>query len=85
MARGKRTATVPADETKAAKFRRLANMRVKKVLAGIDQLGRLGTAAYERSDDQVEKLHTAITDAAKEMRGRLLAGGRKPGGQADLL
>lgn len=81
MARGKRATVAPKDETKADKFRRLANLRVGTALAAIERLGKLRTGAYERTPEQVEKLHKAITGAANEMRDALMPGHNK--GRAD--
>jgi hypothetical protein len=57
-----RVSQVPEDETKQQKFVRLATRRVNKVRKALDQIGLLGGAAYESTEEQ----RTRITDAIRE-------------------
>ena len=60
--RKKRVSKVPENETKQQKFIRLATARVNKVRKALDQIGLLGGAAYESTDDQRQKITDAITE-----------------------
>jgi hypothetical protein len=54
----------PANESKAAKFSRLANHRLRLAIKGVDGLGKLSTnAAYEHTDAQVELIINALRAA----------------------
>jgi len=57
-----RVSKVPEGETKQQKFVRLATARVNKVRKALDQIGLLGGASYESTEDQRNK----ITDAIRE-------------------
>lgn len=51
----------PPNETKAEKFRRLAEARVNKIIAMLRLLGNLSkTGFYEYDRDQVEQIFTAL-------------------------
>lgn len=59
----KKSATIPADETKSAKFVRLAQQRVGKALKAIGLIANLSSrSGYEYTADQVTKIKTALTD-----------------------
>ena len=63
MARGKRTVTVPADETKEQRFVRLAMVRMtaaRKALRLIGQLSGSGYASTEQQRDSMRK--TLLSD-----------------------
>ena len=49
-------------ETKSEKFKRLATLRVSKLLKGIDILGNLSSPAYEYTDEEVTKIFSALAD-----------------------
>lgn len=66
MAKSKRKPSAPENETKADKFRRLASKRVTKCLNALRQVGQLSGPGYESSPEQVEKIFTAIGNAANE-------------------
>lgn len=51
-----RQSTVPADETKAQKFVRLAEMRVKKAIVMMRNIAKLGGANYERTEEQAKTI-----------------------------
>lgn len=70
MARGKRTPP-PADETKADKFKRLANARLGRVVAGIESLGKLGGSGYERTPEQVMKVREVLYNTVEAAIERL--------------
>jgi hypothetical protein len=54
---------VPANESKADKFKRLAGKRVNKALNGIRGIGNLGGGGYESTAEQREKIEKALNDA----------------------
>lgn len=58
-----RVSTVPADETKRAKFIRLANVRVNAAIKRINQIGNLSGSAYEYGEADISKLRASLTDA----------------------
>lgn len=61
MARAPRTATPPpADETKADKFKRLAQPRVSQIVAGIRRLPALAASSYESTPEQRAAMFSAI-------------------------
>lgn len=66
-----RVSRVPENETKQAKFIRLATARVNKVRKALDQIGLLGGAAYESTDDQRNKISEAIRECAEFNINRL--------------
>lgn len=52
---------VPDNETKADKFKRLANFRVNKVIKGLRQVGALSnTNSYEYEKAHAEKIVSAL-------------------------
>lgn len=66
--KGKKAA--PKDETKAQKFERMAVMRVSKALHTIKLLGNLSGNNYQYTQEQVNKMFTAIQEATKETYAR---------------
>ncbi len=70
-ARKVRVSAVPENETKQQKFVRLATKRVNKVRKALDQIGLLGSAAYESTDDQRAKITEAIRECVEFNCNRL--------------
>lgn len=66
-----RVSTVPKDETKEAKFLRLANKRVNKCRKALDQIGLLGSASYISTEDQRKKITTALEECLRFNLDRL--------------
>lgn len=66
-----RTSRVPENETKQQKFVRLATARVNKVRKALDQIGLLGGAAYESTEDQRNKIADAIRECMEFNVNRL--------------
>jgi hypothetical protein len=66
-----RVSKVPENETKQQKFVRLATARVNKVRKALDQIGLLGGAAYESTDDQRGKISEAINECVAFNLNRL--------------
>lgn len=56
----KKSSRVPENETSQAKFMRLANQRVNRLLATYKQLGALGGTAYTSTPDQVKRIGDAL-------------------------
>lgn len=78
MATAKKTVTrkvrvskVPEGETKQQKFVRLATARVNKVRKALDQIGLLGGAAYESTDEQRARIAEAIRECMEFNVNRL--------------
>ena len=57
-----RVSRVPENETKQQKFVRLATARVNKVRKALDQIGLLGGASYDSTDEQRKKIVDAIQE-----------------------
>ncbi len=53
----------PANETKADKFRRLANPRLARVIASLESIGKLGTGAYENTAEQRSAIRKSVMSA----------------------
>ena len=58
------------NESKAAKFLRLARKRMPRALKALASVANL--AGYEFTDDQRDKILAAIGDAANEIRTRFM-------------
>lgn len=67
----KKKSNVPANETKAQKFVRLANFRVNKLLKSFKQLGQLGGNGYESTADQRKKIETILKDSLERAIGQM--------------
>ncbi len=85
MAKGKRVSTVPSDETKADKFKRLANGRAVNAIKAIRGLGKLATSAYERTPEQVDALDKAIGGELRDACGKLRGTATAKAGVAPVL
>lgn len=57
-----RVSRVPENETKQQKFIRLATARVNKVRKALDQIGLLGGASYDSTEEQRTKIAEAIQE-----------------------
>lgn len=55
--------SAPIDETKSAKFSRLASARVSKAVKSIKQIGNLAGAGYERTPEQISTIGKHLKDA----------------------
>ena len=55
-------------ETKADKFKRLAEQRTTKVLTGLKQLEALSGPAYESTPEQVDEIVNIIIEAANNLK-----------------
>jgi len=82
MANAKKTATketkttapkpeVVDNESKSDKFQRLAIARTSKAVKAIYQIGNLGSANYESTPEQREKIKAALDTAVQSMINRL--------------
>lgn len=58
-------------ETKATKFQRLANQRVSNALKRIHQIGNLGAAGYESTEEQRTKIEKVLSEAVATAVNRL--------------
>ena len=57
-------------ESKAEKFKRLAQNRTNNALKQISGIGKLATSAYEYTPEQVEKIFGALQGALDEAKGK---------------
>jgi hypothetical protein len=62
---------VPKNETPEARFKRMAQGRMNKILKGIALLGNLAGSRYKSSPDQIVKMENAFKDALNGTFGRL--------------
>jgi hypothetical protein len=76
-------ATAPADESKSAKFSRLASQRVNRALKTIASIGNLAGSSYERTPEQVERIKELLGGAVKAAVARLE--GQKANTQAIVI
>jgi hypothetical protein len=66
-----KTETAPATETKAEKFKRLAEARVPKALSAIAVIGGLSAKTnYEYTSEQVAKIVGALTAEIEALEAR---------------
>lgn len=66
-------------ESKAEKFKRLAEPRVESTLKKIKILGNLSSSGYEFSYDQVEKIITSLRLAVDELEKKFQKGLNRQG------
>ena len=66
-----RVSKVPEGETKQQKFTRLATARVNKVRKALDQIGLLGGASYDSTEEQQKKISEAIRESVDFNLNRL--------------
>jgi hypothetical protein len=69
---------VPATETRAQKFERLANLRTNLIQDGLRKLGSLSNRNhYDYTEDEVERIFStgegAVADAKNRFLGRFVA------------
>jgi len=71
MGKKVRVSQVPKDETKEAKFNRLATKRVTKCRKALDQIGLLGSSSYISTERQREQITKALQESLEFNLGRL--------------
>lgn len=76
--KGKRGSTVPPDETKQARFSRLASQRVAKAVKQIKNIGNLSGSGYEYTEEQVKAISNFIKSAHDEAMSRFRDKGKAP-------
>jgi hypothetical protein len=74
---------VPADETPAQKFARIASNRTNNALNAIRLLEAVGGAGYESTKEQREKIIAALETAVAGVKG-IFNGETKPGNEFKL-
>ena len=57
-------------ETKHDKFKRLANQRVANALKKIELIGNLSSSGYEYSQEEVDKIFSAIQQTLDSTKNR---------------
>ena len=62
-----RAPAAPADETKRAKFLRLANKRVPAALQKIGLIGNLSTSGYEYHEHDIVAIRNALAKAVGDV------------------
>ena len=67
------------EESKEAKFKRLAEHRVNNAIAKISLIGNLASTSYEYSADQVEKILSGLRATVEEVEKKFQKGLNKKG------
>lgn len=71
------TPSAPKDETKSAKFSRLASKRVTKACKAVANIGNLSGGGYEYTEDQVKAIGQYLKDAVNAALARFENKGAK--------
>lgn len=66
--KGSKGTSVPANESKADKFKRLAQPRVTKALKALNQVQRLAGNGYESNSEQQKQIVEALTGKVGAIR-----------------
>lgn len=77
--RKKRESTVDPNETKRAKFVRLATARVNKAIKAIQQIGNLSGSAYEYGEEDLAKIKSGLAEASTQTLARFQPKARADG------
>ena len=72
----KRVSTVPAGETPAQAFVRLAQMRYASAVDAIDRLGKLATSQYVYTPEQTKKIIDALSTRVQGLSAMFEGKGR---------
>jgi hypothetical protein len=73
-----------AVESKHDKFRRLANQRVANALKKMELIGNLSSSGYEYSQEEVDKIFTAIQQTVDNAKGRFSKGKKEEAKKFEL-
>jgi len=79
--RKKGVSTVPANETDAERFKRVGKLRVSLALAKIDAVGKLTGKGYEFTQEQADKICSALQSSVDRVKTRYkepAGGGNRP-------
>lgn len=76
----KRKTTVPADETKQVKFKRLVEPRVSKAIKSIGLIGNCAGSAYEYTPNDVANIMVAIQESVEKLQKTFESKGVSTGG-----
>lgn len=55
-------------ETRNDKFKRLATKRVRNVIKKIENIGKLSSPSYEYTDEEVEKIFSALQETLDNVK-----------------
>ena len=73
-----------AQESKEERFTRLATKRTKNALDKIGLIGNLASPSYGYTDEQADRIITALRQAVGEVEGKLKRRGKKAEGSFNL-
>lgn len=76
----KKKSTVPENETKQAKFKRVVIPRVNKALRAIELVGNQSGSAYAYTDKDIDVIVDALTDAVSAVEARYKGKGKADAG-----
>lgn len=60
-------------ESKHDRFRRIATKRVKNVIKRIESIGVLSTSGYEYTDEEIEKIFSALQETLDNVKASFFA------------
>ena len=80
----KKKTPVDPNETKAARFARLGNIRTRNAIKALSNVGKLTGSNYESTPEQVQKILSALTSALSQAKHRLENGGTADSGGFSL-
>lgn len=72
-----RQSTVPANETKAQKFVRLAEQRIPKAVKMLRNIAKLGGPGYERTEAQAKFISDNLKAEVESLAAALKPGSKK--------
>lgn len=85
MPKGTRAKRAPENETKEARFKRVAAYRLQSCLGDIEVLSNCADKnTYEYTEDQRDKVITHLQDAITNLKDAFEAGGKNRGGKIEL-
>jgi len=71
----KRKKTVPKEETKREKFKRVVEPRVRKALKSIRLIGNCSGSAYEYTEDDIASIILSLTKELEQLGSRYASKG----------
>lgn len=77
---GKRKKTVPKDETKKDKFKRVVTPRVQSALKSMSLICNCATKQYEYTDDEVQTILLALQNGVDGIATAFTKGGKTDSG-----
>lgn len=77
---GKKKTTIPENETKKVKFKRLCQPRVNKAIKAIELIGNCAGAGYEYTPDDVALIIATLAKTLEQLSATFASKGVDTGG-----